>query len=394
VSAPSPAVYRRRRAAALALAIALVALVWLAFLRGGSGQPAGGGAAGAALNDPLVRSILGRLTVPEMVDQLLLFGFDGTSSAGRIEHELRHHQLGGVIVGPGNWVDRAQGAQLVAGLRAAGLTHRRLPPLIAVQQEGGHARALPDLPPSVPESTVGKRASPAYARAWAQQAATSARDSGFDLDLFPVADVATPTSPLGERAFSSDPRAVAALTTAAVRGCAAAQLACAPLHFPGLGAASGDTDAGPATVGLSPGSLWHRDLVPFRAAFAGGAPAVVLSLAFYAAYEPVTPGALVSAIDTDLLRDRLAFPGAAITDDLGAGAITATGSVPDAAVQAIAAGADMVQVDDPRYQRGVRPALLRAVATGAIPRSRLEEAAAHVLALKGRAGLLPQQQHR
>jgi beta-N-acetylhexosaminidase len=257
-----------------------------------------------------------------------------------------------------------------------------------VQQEAGHARALPDLPPGVPESTVAKRGSVAYARTWAENAATSLRDAGFDLDLFPVADVTTPTSPLGERAFTSDPRAASVLTVAAVRGCRAARIACAPLHFPGLGAASEDTDAGPATVGLSPGTLWRRDLLPFRAAFAAGAPAVVLSLAFYAAYDPVTPGALVSAIDTDLLRDRLSFPGVAITDDLGAGAITATENVSDAAVQAIAAGADMVQVDDPRDQRGVRPALLRAVATGAIPQSRLAEAAARVLELKRQLGLL------
>lgn len=385
---PSSAVYRRRRIAALAVVIALLAGTWLAFLRGGSGTESAGGGPPSPLDDPLVRAVESRMSVADMVDQVLLFGFDGTSPSGPVARELRNHELGGVIVGSGNWIGRSQGTELVAGLRAAGIAGDRIPPLVAVQQEAGHARALPDLPPGVPESAVAKRASLAYAKSWAESAATALRDAGFDLDLFPVADVTTPTSPLGERAFSGDPRAAAALTLASVRGCRAARLACAPLHFPGLGAASADTDAGPATVGLSPGTLWHRDLGPFRAAFAAGAPAVVLSLAFYAAYDPVTPGALVSAIDTDLLRDRLSFGGVAITDDLGAGAITATGNVSDAAVQAVAAGADMVQVDDPRDQRRVRPALLRAVGSGAIPQSRLAEAAGRVLELKRRLGLL------
>jgi beta-N-acetylhexosaminidase len=388
---PHTAAIRRRRAVALLLAAALTAGIWLAFFRGGSHRPAAAEPATRALDDPRVLAIESRLTPSEMVDQMLLFGFDGTSASGAVARELRTHQMGGVIVDPANWTSADQGSQLVTGLRAGGLAGGRVPPLIAVQQEGGTQRALADLPPSVPEGAIGRYGSLAYAQAWAKQAATAMRGAGFDLDLFPVADVTTPTSALGDRAFLDDPTGVAQLTVAALRGCRAAHLACAPLHFPGLGAASDDTDEGPATVGLSAGELARRDLIPFRAAFAAGAPAVVLSLAFYSAYDPVTPGGLVSAIDTGLLRDRLHYDGVAITDDLGAGAVTATENVSDAAVEAIAAGADMVQVDEPRDQRGVRAALLRAVATGAIPQSRLANAAARVLELKKRLGLLKAQ---
>ena len=126
----------------------------------------------------------------------------------------------------------------------------------------------------------------------------------MDLNLFPVADVATVDSPVAGRAFSDDAATAAEMTAAAVRGCHDAGIACAVLHFPGLGAASQDTDQGPATVSLDerpsrarPGAV--------RAAFAERVPAVVLSLAFYAAYDPVTPGAMSSEIATDLLRDQL-----------------------------------------------------------------------------------------
>jgi beta-N-acetylhexosaminidase len=155
-----------------------------------------------------------------------------------------------------------------------------------------------------------------------------------------------------------------------------------------MGSASQDTDLGPATVQSDPQSLAARDLPPFQAAFAANAPAVVLSLAYYAAYDPVTPGALTEPVATGLLRDQLHFGGAAITDDLEAGAVRATMSVPEAAVEAIVAGADMVQVSSPTDVDKVRQALLAAAADGRISSQRLADAAARVLELKRRVGLL------
>ena len=74
---------------------------------------------------------------------------------------------------------------------------------------------------------------------------------------------------------------------------------------------------------------------------------MVLSLALYPAYDAVTPGALTPQVAQGLLRDRLGFRGVAITDDLGSGAIKASYRVPDAAVAALRAGADMVQIAAP-----------------------------------------------
>jgi beta-N-acetylhexosaminidase len=363
--------------------------VWAVLHRGGetaSTPPSPGGAAEAK---PRVARVESGLSRAERVDQVLLLGFDGTTADGPIAAELRSHQLGGVIVGSSNWTDASQGAALVAALHSAGASHGRVPPLIAVAQEGGEFRSLSDLAPTQTELQIGRRGSSALAERWAQEAAGALRNAGFDLDLFPVIDVPSVTSPLGDRAFSTDPAMVAELAAAAVRGCVAAKLACAPLHFPGLGTASQDTDEGPATVSLDPNGLANRDLPAFQLAFEAGAPAVVLSLAFYAAYDPVTPGALAPQVATGLLRDQLHSAGAAITDDLGAGAIRATEPIPQAAVEALAAGADLIQVDSPVDQAGVRQALLRAVATGQIPRQRLADAAARVLELKREAGLLP-----
>jgi beta-N-acetylhexosaminidase len=385
---PSRSQVRRRRAVALSAAALATAGVWALFLRGGGdGGGAREGARPQGVSAP-VEALVRRMSPEERVDQILLLGFDGTDTGSPVFQELRVRQLGGVLLGPSNWVDAGQGAALIADLRSGGLAGGRIPPLIAVAQEGGRYRSLPDLPPAERELDVGNRGSTRFAQRWSRDATSALRGVGIDLDLFPVADVATLDSPIADRAFSDDPALTTAMTAAAVRGCAETGIACAALHFPGLGGASQDTDEGPATVSLSTGELAARDLAAFRAAFSEHIPAVVLSLAFYAAYDAVTPAALSSTVATDLLRKQLGYTGAAITDDLGAGAIKAISNVPQAAVDALGAGADMLQIDSPADQKGVRDALLHAVSSGEIPESRLDEAVGRVLELKRRAGLL------
>ena len=218
---------------------------------------------------------------------------------------------------------------------------------MTVAQEGGPDRELPDMPPSRTELDVGEVADPDDAEAWATEAATALRRAGFDLDLFPVADVASLGSPLGRTRLLRRPGDGHGPDLGGTARLREGGIACAALHFPGLGAASENTNQAPATVGLSAGELANRDLAPFVVAFGQGMPAVVLSHAFYAAYDSVTPASLSEEIATDLLRDELGFEGVAITDDLGAGAVRFGSSIPKAAVTALAAGSDLIRIDDP-----------------------------------------------
>jgi beta-N-acetylhexosaminidase len=380
---------QRRRAGAIAAAVVATALIYLLFLRGdGESDPgAGAGATGGGVSEP-VAGLVEEMSLEERVDQVLLQGFEGTDATSPIFEELRKRQLGGVLIDEPNWIDVAAGAQLAGALRAEGLRGDRISPLIVTKQEGGSYRSFADLPPAERELDVGRAGDPAFAERWAFDAARGLRASGIDLNLGIVADVAGPDSPVAGRAFSNDPVIAAELVAAAVRGCRAARIACAALHFPGLGAASQDVGQGPATVSLDPATLASRDLVAFEAAFAEQVPAVVVSLAFYASYDAVTPAAMARPVTAGLLRDELGFEGLAITDDLGAGAVKATRTVPDAAVEALRAGADMVQIAAPGDQEGVAEAIVEAARDGVIPEDRLAEAAGRVLELKRSLKLL------
>lgn len=377
-----------RLAGALAIVFALGAGAWLLLLRS-DGENNGGAptAIEAELAAP-VSDLVSGMSIEDLVDQVLMLGFEGTDSSAPIIDELGERQIGGVVVATENWTGVRAGAELITQLRSAGSESDRIAPLLVASQEGGEYRALPDLPPAQTELAIGDADSVAGAELWAAETSAALVDAGFDLNLFPVADVATLDSPVADRAFSDDAAAVSTLTSAALRGCRAEGLACAPLHFPGLGAASQDTSRGPATVSLDAASLSSRDLEPFRAAFAEGAPAVVLSLAFYGAYDTITPGALAEPVATGLLRDELGFEGVAITDDLGSGAVRATGTTAKAAVKALAAGSDLLQIGSPDDQVGVREAILAAVESGELSEDRLAQAAGRVLELKRAQGLL------
>ena len=334
------------------------------------------------------QALVGDLTVEQKVDGILLVGFDGTDSTAPFLETLRSRRLGGVLVRGANWLDAAQGTALVGELKAAAAEAGGAPPLIATRQEGGEYRSLADLPPESRQLDIGDQGDPVLAQSWARETGEALREAGFDMNLAPIADVATLDSPIADRAFSDDELITTEMTAAAVRGCAEAEIACVARHFPGLGAASQSTDEGPATVSLDSATLAARDLPPFEAAISAGVPAVMLSHAFYAAYDPVTPASLSPEIATKLLRDNLGFTGVAITDDLGTGAVRATSGVQPAAIEALNAGADMLLVESPTEEAGVREAVIAAVESGEIAPERIDQAVGRVLELKRSLGLL------
>lgn len=315
-----------------------------------------------------VRSLARSLSLEARVAQLFLVGFEGTDGAAPIFASMQQRGWGAIVLGPENvlWPEAvgALAGQLTSTAAAAG--HAR--PLVMV-----------DGLPALPDQRALRSA--AEAEATARAAATGLAALGADAVLDPQADLAVPAGPAAKLGFSDEPRVVRRLARAAVKGWLAGGVLPAVGHFPGQGAASQDPVEGPSIVGAEP------EVAAFRPALRR-APAVVISNAAYTVYDSVTPAALLPAVVRDLLRGELRFNGVAITDDL-AGATAATGgSVGAAAVEALRAGADLVQVRDEQAREAAYVAVLRAARTGRIPRARIEEAVLRVLVMKERAELL------
>jgi beta-N-acetylhexosaminidase len=76
-----------------------------------------------------------------------------------------------------------------------------------------------------------------------------------------------------------------------------------------------------------------------------------------------------------------------MTDAMSMGAIAGTNSTGEAAVRAVQAGNDILAYTSPEMTIEAYQAILSAVRSGAIPQSRIEEAARRIVELKARAGL-------
>jgi beta-N-acetylhexosaminidase len=367
-----------RRLVALAGAAAATALIWILLFAGGDDPSTAQSELTPARLSAGTTELLAELGASEKAEQLVLAALAPDADEAPAS--------GGVLIDARAWPGFGPGRRMIAGLRAD--ADGPVPPLIATAQEGGPYRELTDLPPPQRAIEIGDSGATGQARDWGEWTAGALAVAGFDLNLGPVADVATLDSPIADRAFSDDPAVAAAMTAATLRGCRRGGVACAPAHFPGLGAASQDTDSGPAAVSVDRATLLTRDVAPFVAAIGAEARAIVISHGLYAAYDPVTPASLSPEVLDGLLRVELGFEGAAITDDLAAGAIRSGLRVPEAAVAAVMAGADMVQVGDPAQVAATVRTLRTAIEDEEIGARRADDAVGRVLELKRSLGLL------
>jgi beta-N-acetylhexosaminidase len=155
-------------------------------------------------------------------------------------------------------------------------------------------------------------------------------------------------------------------------------------HFPGLGGSSGNTDVAPARTLPWP-VLQRVALPPFEAAIAHGAPAVMISNAIVPGLTS-GPASLSYKAITTVLKQRLGFKGLVVTDSLSAGAVLAHYTVAQAAVRAVQAGADLVlygstgsTAGDLAEARAIDQAIVAAVRSHVMTRSRLDNAVAEIL---------------
>jgi beta-N-acetylhexosaminidase len=299
-----------------------------------------------------------------------------------VREALRERRAAGVILFGGNIVSPGQLRLLTAQLRDGSWR-----PLVAVDQEGGSVRRVQWAGPT---STAAEQVAAGSVRAETAAAARALRASGITVTFAPVADVpSVRRSALMPRAYSRDPAVVSASVRAAVRGWRSGGIAATAKHFPGIGAASVNTDAAIVTIRRSRARLDAVDLPPFRAAIAAGVSLVMVGHARYPALDRARIASQSRPIIEDVLRGELGFRGVVVTDSLEAQASLATGSITTVSERAVRAGADLVLLTGRGSYRPVYEHLLAVAQRDAAFRARVRESAARVLALKARGARAP-----
>jgi beta-N-acetylhexosaminidase len=320
-------------------------------------------------------------TTRELVGQRLVVAIDGVRPSQGILARVRRGEIGGVILFGSNIRSPAQVRALSASLQQAARSAGRPPLLIVTDQEGGSVRRLPWAGPALAAAELGSLDTERI-REEARRAGVALRAAGIGVDLAPVADVPGPGSFMAaeRRTFGVSAPAVGRAVAAFGSGLADAHVAATVKHFPGIGAATRNTDRS-AVVISEPRSALASGWMPFTAAFAAGVPLVMISNASYPALDakPAPWSPRVQGI----LRRSLGFRGVTITDALDAAAATRGRDVASVAVLSAQAGVDLLLVTgSERTSARVFDRLARSAEQGRIPAGSLRTSYDRILGLK------------
>ena len=312
------------------------------------------------------------------VGQLLIGSLPATTITPELRSLARDFSLGGIIWFSRNIEEPEQVAELSRDVQTlAG----ELPLWVSVDQEGGRvARLKKPFTEWPPMAVLGRAGDPALARRFAAALAAELRAVGITLDYAPVLDIHTnPKNPvIGDRALAEDADAVAKLGAAIIAGLQENGVAACGKHFPGHGDTSVDSHLELPLVEHPPDRIRRVECVPFREGIRAGVAFIMTAHVLVPSLDEERPATLSPHIVQAILRDELGYQGVILSDDLEMKAIARTYDIPDAAVQAIAAGCDglLICSGNVDVQAATLEALVHAVEDRRIPWKRFEDALA------------------
>lgn len=315
-----------------------------------------------------------------LANSVLWPGFFGTTAPEWLRTALEE-DLAGVVY---------FGQNISADLPALSADIREANPhaLIGIDEEGGSVTRLEAATGSTlpGAAQLGIIDDLAVSRATGAELARRARAAGINVVLGPVADVNTdPRNPvIGVRSFGADAALVSRHVAATVDGLQGGGVAACVKHFPGHGDTHLDSHHALPVITLDPAEIEDVHLEPFRAAIAAGVDSIMTAHIVVPAWgeQPATLNAAVLG----RLRD-LGFEGVVITDALDMAAVRESVGIGGGAVQALAAGADLLCIGNPtnpgaaaladqdeRDYLTAREAIVAALREGTLPRERVEQA--------------------
>lgn len=333
-----------------------------------------------------VDETLGRLDTRERVAQLLIPICHVPSQYEEILAWSRDIPFGGLFVGP----TRADELRdRVARMQA----DHPVPIVVAADLEYGAGHVVDGCTPFPDPLALAATDDESLAYLMGQATAREGRAAGIHWTFAPITDInRNPDNPItNTRSFGDDPKRVARMASAMIRGLQDHGMAACPKHFPGDGYDDVDQHI---TTSINPLSMddWERESgYAFRRAYEAGAWTTMIGHIALPSRDPETdvrgvprPASINPRLARDLLRRHLGFAGLAVSDDMNMGGVAGYLNRRDRLPACVEAGCDMIlchqRADDLQT-------LLDALEAGTLSAHRIEEAARRVLELKARLRL-------
>jgi beta-N-acetylhexosaminidase len=273
-------------------------------------------------------------------------GLSGTKLSEEEGAFLREARPWGVILFSRNTDNPEQIKRLCGAVRGA-LEREDAPVLI--DQEGGRVQRFG--PPHLRAYPAGARYGEIYLRnslAGVEAAYLGAKLIALDLhalgitvNCLPVLDIPADgmTAAIGDRAIGSTVDSVATLGGAQIDGLLSGGVIPVMKHIPGHGRALVDSHDELPQADATMAELEAQDFTPFRL-LAKRAPLGMTGHVVFLDVDDAAPATLSSAVIVNVIRGRIGFDGALMTDDICMGALS--GSPRQRAERAISAGCDLV----------------------------------------------------
>lgn len=218
--------------------------------------------------------------------------------------------------------------------------------LVFIDQEGGRVARLkpPEWPVFPPAARYGElyrqdqAAGIEACRLGHRLIAHELAALGIRADCAPVLDLpAEGADPIiGDRAFGTEPSAIAALGRAALNGMSDGGVAGVIKHIPGHGRADADSHLALPRVTAGAQAL-ALDVACFKPL--ADAPMAMTAHVLYEAWDAVEPATTSATVISRIIRGEIGFDGLLMTDDLGMKALTGTWA--EKAHRSFAAGCDL-----------------------------------------------------
>ena len=339
-----------------------------------------------------VEATLASMTTDEKVGQLIvpatigMFLPENSEAFQQARRDIVEFHVGGYhLLGEVNNLHEPAGAALLVNQMQA---LARVPLWITADFEGGVGLRFIGATRLPRAMAIGATNNPDMAYQAGRIAAEEARAMGVNVNFYPVVDVNNNArNPIiNIRSFGGDPQLVSRMARAYIRGAQTAGVMATAKHFPGHGDTSTDSHLELPTVDVDRARLDAIELPPFRAAVEAGVGGVMSAhIALPRVETDKLPATLSPKMLTGVLRGEMGFKGVIFTDALNMQGIAAHYPEGEAAVRALKAGADIL-LYPPSVELAFK-AVKRAVETGDIKASRIDESVRRILAAKQRLGL-------
>ncbi|WED27830.1 beta-N-acetylhexosaminidase [Vibrio sp. DW001] len=220
--------------------------------------------------------------------------------------------------------------------------------IIGVDQEGGVVTRLDEgFTPTIGAMAISATQESDNARQVAKICGTELSAVGINMNFAPTTDVNNnPNNPvIHVRAFSDKPTTVSQFASAQMKGYLESGVIPVAKHFPGHGDTNVDSHIGLARIDHDMARLEKIELRPFQDLINQGLPAIMVAHVHFSQLNPEPlPASLSSEVVTGLLKHKMGFGGAVLSDCLTMGAIVKWGDRAQAISKSLLAGVDIPMV--------------------------------------------------